>query len=168
MSSSTKKIFLTISIVLPFVLYCVYYYSMMIKNAPYRFTDFDSITFQYGDVDSLVNKYNSKTGDYQYLDRRDSLVKMHLRLSSDELLYLHRKAADLGFWDFPEKELADTTKGEKNKSVRYIIEFKYKKKSKTVVYDSGFVGDVRLIDANKTLIKEIKQSLWTAEERQKK
>jgi hypothetical protein len=140
----------------------------MIKNAPYRFSDFDSITIQYGDVDSLVNKYNSKTGDYQYLDRRDSLVKMHLHLSSDELLYLHRKAADLGFWDFPAKELADTTKGGKNESVRYIIEFKYKKKSKTVVFDSGFVGDVRLIDANKTLIKEIKQSLLTAEERQKK
>ncbi|MDN5289377.1 MAG: hypothetical protein JWR38_5651 [Mucilaginibacter sp.] len=168
MSPGTKKVFLTLSIVLPFVAYCVYYYGMMIKNAPYRFSDFDSITFQYGDIDSLVNQYNSKTGDYQYLDRRDSLVKMHLRLNKDELLYLHRKAADLGFWDFPTQELADTTKGEKNKSVRYIIEFKYKKKSKTVVYDSGFVGDVRLIDANKTLIKEIKQSLLTAEERQKK
>ena len=92
---------------------------------------------------------------------------MHLRLTSDDLLYLHHKAADLGFWDFPVKELADSTKG-KNRSIRYIIEFKYKKKSKRVVYDSGFVGDIRLIDANKTLIKEIQQSLYTAEERLKK
>jgi hypothetical protein len=167
-SDRTKKIFFALTIIVPFLLYCFYYYGMMIKNAPYRFSDFDSMSIQYGPVDSLVNKYNSKTGDYQYIDRRDSLVKMHLRLTSDDLLYLHRKAADLGFWDFPAKELADTTKGTKNKSIRYIIEFKYKQKSKMVVFDSEYGGDVRLIDANKTLIKEIKQSLIAAEERLKK
>jgi hypothetical protein len=167
MSSKTKKIFLTCSILLPFLAYCFYYYGMMIKNAPYRFTDFDSMSIQYGDADSLQNKYDSKTGDYQYLNKKDSLVKMHLRLTKDDLLYLHRKAADLGFWDFPTKELADTTKSDK-RSVRYIIEFRYKKKSKKVIYDSGFAGDIRLIDANKNLITEIKKSLWAAEERQKK
>src|SRR3954463_6376204 len=167
MSNKGKKIFLLLSIVVPFLFYCVYYYGMMVKNAPYKFAEFDSIVFQYGNRDSLLNKYNSKTGDYQYINTHDSLVKMHLRLTNDDLLYLHRKAADLGFWDFPSSELADSTKG-KNKSIRYIIEFKYKKKSKRVVYDSGFVGDIRLIDANKTLIKEIQQSLYTAEERLKK
>ncbi|MEN0055640.1 MAG: hypothetical protein AAGC65_18325 [Mucilaginibacter sp.] len=168
MSDRTKKIFFALTIIVPFLLYCFYYYGMMIKNAPYRYSDFQSMSLEYGPVDSLVNKYNSKTGDYQYVDRRDSLVKMHLRLTSDDLLYLHRKAADLGFWDFPTKELADTSKGGKNKSIRYIIEFKYKQKSKRVVFDSEYVGDIRLIDANKTLIKEIKQSLLTAEERLKK
>jgi hypothetical protein len=168
MNTRSKKIFFAITIILPFILYCVYYYSMMIKNAPYRFSDFDSMAIQYGPADSLVNKYDSKTGDYQYIDKRDSLIKMHLRLSKDELLYLHRKAADLGFWDFPVKELADTTKGAKNKSVRYIIEFRYTKKSKKVVFDSEFAGDPKLIDANRTLIKEIEQSLLAAEERQKK
>ncbi|WPU90997.1 hypothetical protein SNE25_16890 [Mucilaginibacter sabulilitoris] len=167
MSDRSKKIFFALTIIVPFLVYCFYYYGMMIKNAPYRFSDFDSITFAYGPVDSLVNRYDSKTGDYQYVDRRDSLVKMHLRLTNDDLLYLHRKAADLGFWDFPVKELADSTHG-KNKSIRYIIEFKYKKKSKRVVFDTEYAGDVRLIDANKTLIKEIRQSLYTAEERLKK
>jgi len=168
MSERTKKIFFALAVIVPFLLYCFYYYGMMLKNAPYRFSDFDSMSIQYGPVDSLMNKYNSKTGDYQYIDRRDSLVKMHLRLTSDDLLYLHRKAADLGFWDFPSKELADTTKEAKNKSIRYVIEFKYKQKSKRVVFDSEYQGDVRLIDANKTLIKEIKQSLIAAEERLKK
>ena len=167
-SDRTKKIFFALTIIVPFLLYCFYYYGMMIKNAPYRFSDFQSMSIEYGPVDSLVNKYNSKTGDYQYVDRRDSLVKMHLRLTSDDLLYLHRKAADLGFWDFPAKELADSSKGAKNKSIRYIIEFKYKQKSKRVVFDSEYIGDIRLIDANKTLIKEIKQSLIAAEERLKK
>ena len=167
MSDRSKKIFFALTIIVPFLAYCFYYYGMMIKNAPYRFSDFESMTIQFGPVDSLVNKYDSKTGDYQYVNKQDSLVKMHLHLTSDDLLYLHHKAADLGFWDFPVKELADSTKG-KNKSIRYVIEFKYKKKSKRVVYDSGYVGDIRLIDANKTLIKEIEQSLYTAEERLKK
>jgi hypothetical protein len=168
MSEGTKKIFFTLLIIVPFLVYCVYYYGMMIKNAPYRFSDFDSISFQYGPADSLVNKYDSKTGDYQYVNRRDSLVKKHLRLSNDDLLYLHRKAADLGFWDFPAKELADSVAGKPNNSIRYVIEFKYKKKSKLVVYDKDFVGPAKLKDANETLIKEIQQSLLTAEEKQKK
>lgn len=168
MSDRSKKIFFALVVIVPFLIYCFYYYGMMIKNAPYRFSDFDSMSIQYGPVDSLVNKYDSKTGDYQYVNKRDSLVKMHLRLTQDDLLYLHRKAADLGFWDFPSNELADTAKGRKDKSIRYIIEFKYKKKSKRVVFDSEYVGDPRLIDANKNLIKEIEQSLLTAEERLKK
>jgi hypothetical protein len=167
MSDRSKKIFFALTIIVPFLAYCFYYYGMMIKNAPYRFSDFESMSIQFGPVDSLINRYDSKTGDYQYVNKQDSLVKMHLRLTSDDLLYLHHKAADLGFWDFPVKEVADSTKG-KNNSIRYVIEFKYKKKSKRVVYDSGYVGDIRLIDANKTLIKEIEQSLYTAEERLKK
>jgi len=165
-STRSKKIFLLLSIVVPFLLYCIYYYGMMIKNAPYRFSDFDSITFEYGQKDSLVNKFNSKTGDYQYLNKKDSLVKKHLRLTSDDLLYLHRKAADLGFWDFPSDERGDTSKNADK--VRYLIQFKYKDKTKQVIFDSDFYGNPKLKDANVMLIKEIQQSLETAEAREKK
>ena len=137
----------------------------MIKNAPYRFKDFQSISFQFGEKDALVNQFNSKTGDYQYLNKRDSLIKENVKLTSDDLLYLHHKAADLGFWDFPSNETGDTVK---EKPVRYIIEFKYKTKTKRVVFDSNYIGDPKLIDANKQLIKEIEQSLETAEKRLKK
>src|SRR6187402_3060585 len=130
MSNRGKKIFLILSIIVPFLMYCVYYYGMMVKNAPYKFVEFDSIVFQYGTGDSLVNKYNSKTGEYQYINKHDSLVKMHLRLTKDDLLYLHRKAADLGFWDFPSSELGDTASRAGVKPPRYLIEFNYKRKSK--------------------------------------
>src|ERR1700761_1992597 len=95
-----KKIFLALSLAIPFLIYCVYYYSIMIGNAPYRFSDFQSFSFQYGTGDSLINKYDSKTGDYQYLNDHDSLIKKHLKLNSNELLYLHKKAAYWGFWNF--------------------------------------------------------------------
>jgi len=168
MTQGSKKIFFTLLIVVPFIIYCAYYYGMMIKNAPYRFSDFDSMSIQYGPVDSLVNRYDSRTGNYQYVNRRDSLVKMHLRLTNDDLLYLHRKAADLGFWDFPTKEFADSVPGKRNTSLRYIIEFRYKKKTKRVVYDKEFSGNPKLKDANETLIREIQQSLLSAEEKLKK
>jgi len=154
--SNTKRIFLALSVILPFLFYCLYYYGHMLKNAPYRFVEFDSMSIQYGDRDSLLNKYDSKTGNYQYLNNRDSLVKKHLHLNQKDLLYLHRKAADLGFWDFPSDETGDSVKTGP-KPTRYIIEFKYKRKSKKVIYDANFFGDQRLIDANQSLIKEIMQ-----------
>jgi hypothetical protein len=101
MSDKAKKIFLILTIAVPFLMYCVYYYGRMIKNAPYKFTEFNSFVIQYGTSDSLLNKYDSKTGAYQYLNKRDSLVKMNLLLTKSDLLYLHRKAADLCFWVFP-------------------------------------------------------------------
>lgn len=160
----SKKIFLVLSIVVPFLLYCFYYYGMMIKNAPYKFSEFESMQFQYGYGDSLLNKYDSRTGDYQFVNTRDSVVKMNLKLTNDDLLYLHRKAADLGFWDFPANELST---GRKVRSPRYMMQFNYKRKSKKVFFDEAYDGNEKLIDANQRLIKEIQTILDAAETRQK-
>lgn len=156
MSNRAKKIFLLLSVAVPFLLYCVYYYGMMVKNAPYKFAEFESLKLEYGYNDSLLNKYNSATGDYQFVNRRDSVVKMHMNLSKDDLLYLHRKAAELGYWDFPANE---TKQDPKERSMRYIIEFKYKRKTKRVVFDDAFNGNDKLKDANERLIKEIQKKL---------
>jgi hypothetical protein len=164
MTTRSKKIFLIMSIVVPFLAYCLYYYGMMIKNAPYKFSEFQSIHFEYGFGDTLNNIYDSKTGEYQFVNRRDSLVKIKMRLNKDDLLYLHRKAADLGFWDFPSNELDRDAKG---RVPRYMIQFNYLRKSKKVMFDASFNGDPKLIDANERLIKEIKKILDEAEARQR-
>ena len=169
MDNRNKKIFLIASITIPFLLYSMYYYGMMIKNAPYKFSEFDHISFEYGSTDSLINKYNSKNGDYQFLTKHDSLVKKHLHVSQNDLLYLHRKAADLGFWDFPKDETSnDTTKINGQKPTRYIIEFGYKRKTKRVVFDSNYGGNPKLKDANERLIKELMQVIAGADQKQKK
>ena len=169
MSDKAKKVFLLLTIVVPFLFYCVYYYSHMLKNAPYKFTEFKSFVFKYGDGDSLVNQYNSKTGDYQYLNKRDSLIKTNLLLSNSDLLYLHRKAADLGFWDFPAQEInKDTTDLRGQKPPHYYIEFNYQRKSKKVLFAENFNGDPKLKDANEELIKEIMHVLADAQDKQKK
>lgn len=168
MSLKAKKIFLLLSIVVPFLFYCIYYYSMVIKNAPYKFTEFDSITFNYGLRDSLVNKYNSKTGDYQYVNSRDSLVKKHLRLTTDDFLILHRKAAELGFWDFPSKIGYDSMEVGFNKAPHYYIQFKYKRKTKIVLFDDAYDGNPKLKDAAEQLVKALQSRLEEAEGRDKK
>ena len=160
----SKKIFLVLSIIVPFMLYCFYYYGMMVKNAPYKFSELESIQFQFGYRDSMLNIYDSRTDSYQYLNRKDSLVKIHLRLTNDDLLYLHRKAAELGFWDFPTNE---TNEESKIRAPRFIIQYNYKRKSKKITFDANYDGNEKLVDANQRLIKEIQKMLDEAVERQK-
>jgi hypothetical protein len=165
-SKQFKKIFLGFCIAIPFLVYCFIYYSQMIGNAPYRFSDFESFSIQYGTGDSLINKYDSKTGDYQYLNDHDSLIKKHLKLSNDELLYLHRKAAYWGFWNFPEVEVNDSAKAKGEHSPHYLIQFNYKHKSKKVLFDAAFDGDIKLRDANQGMVAEIQKVLNGAENHQ--
>ncbi|MGV3685978.1 MAG: hypothetical protein ACO1NS_10160 [Daejeonella sp.] len=165
MTDRGKKIFLAICIITPFLLYCVYYYSIMVKNAPYRFSDFDSITFRYGLGDSLINTYSSKTGDYQYINSRDSLVKETVKLRKDDLLYLHRKAAELGFWNFPREISGDNVPGHSKNSPHYYVEFKYKDKTKHVVFDIQNNESPKLNDAAKSLITEISNKINDARDR---
>ena len=139
----------------------------MIKNAPYKFAEFDSITFNYGIGDSLINKYNSKTMEYQYVNQHDSLIKSHLKLNKDDLLYLHRKAAELGFWDFPSNLQNNTSLVKDAKSPHYYIEFKYKRKTKKVLFDAAYEGKPDLKDAAERLVKEIQNKLLEAEARGK-
>ncbi len=155
------------SIVVPFLLYSMYYYGMMIKNAPYRFSDFKSIVFKYGKGDSLINIYDSKTGLYQYKTHGGKLVKKTLHITKDELLFLHRKASDLGFWNFPVDERGEDS-AVSHTSPHYFIQLNYLKKSKTVLFDAAFDGDPSLKDANERLIKEIQKVLDEAETNQHK
>lgn len=134
----------------------------MVKNAPYKFAEFKSLNLRYGLGDSLINRYDSKTMAYQYVDDRDSLQHKHVKLSKDDLLFLHRKAVEYGMWDFPSTmRSADTTK----KQPHYILEFIYERKTKRVDFDAGFNGNPKLKDAVRTLIETVSNTINRAEQR---
>lgn len=163
MSNKQKKIFLALSVIVPFLIYCFYYYGHMVKNAPYKFSEFESFTFKYGLGDDLVNRYDSKTGMYQYVNDKDSLVVKKVKLSKDDLLILHRRAAQLGFWDFP-SQIVNT--GEADKKIpHYVVEFNYQRKSKKVTFSLDYSGDARLKDAIRRLIEEISNTINDASDR---
>jgi len=143
-------------VIVPFLIYCVVYYAQVFKNAPYKFSEFKSIVFQYGTPDSMLNKYDSRTGEYQYVNAHDSVIKMNLHLPKEQLLYLHRKAAELGFWDWPSDERGDTTiRHNGQKTPRYFMQFNYQRKSKTIIFDESFIGDPRLKAANENMKDEL-------------
>lgn len=128
----------------------------MLKNAPFRYKDFESVTIQYGTQDSMLNSYNSKTQDYQYLTNEDSLVKTKLKLTDNDLLYLHRKAMELGFWNVDNDmttQHSDSTMSKK--FPRYILTYTYKEKQKKVVLDVDYAGNPKMKGAAKTTIDEV-------------
>jgi hypothetical protein len=140
----------------------------MIKNAPYKFTEMESISLKYGLGDSLINRFDSKTGAYQYLNDQDSLVKTQVKLSKDDLLYLHRKAVELGFWNFPQNMRLNPDERTVKTAPHYYLEFRYQRKSKILDFDADYAGNGKLKDAAKTLIETVSTTINDAENRQRK
>lgn len=165
MSDRAKKIFLAICIIVPFFLYCFYYYSIMLRNAPYRFSDFESIVLQYGEGSDLVNTFDSKTARFQYLNTRDSLVEDTLRLRKDDLLYLHRKAAELGFWNLPDDMTGPQHRPDEGPVPRFYLQFNYKEKSKAVTLDADFDGNPKMRETAKSVIDEVRRVMSDARDR---
>ncbi|RNL56456.1 hypothetical protein [Pedobacter jejuensis] len=163
MSNKGKKIFLALTIILPMIIYCYIYYKPIIQNAPFRKNDFVSMDYKWGIKDTLENQYNSKTGAYQYVNSRDSVITKRVLLKSDDILYIHSKANELGLWNFP-----DTigVKSSKSMSVpRYDMFFQYKEKAKHVVVYGDFDGNPKLLDAAMQMRKVIEDTINQAEKR---
>jgi hypothetical protein len=162
-SSRGKKIFLAITIIVPMIIYCYIYYKPIIQNAPFRKKDFVSMEYKWGVKDTLENHYNSVTGEYQYVNNVDSIVRKKIFMNSNDVLYMHGKANEIGLWNFP-----DTIGKKSAKSMavpRYDILFKYKEKSKHVVIYGDFDGNPKLLDAAVQMRKIIEETLNLAEKR---
>jgi len=166
MSKRTKTIFLGLCIIGSFFIYCVYYYSNMIKNAPFRYSDFEYISIQYGVPDSMLNSYNSASQQYQYLNRDNEVVEKKLKLTDDDLLFLHRKAMEMGFWNVDDDMTTPRTDSLEGKNVpRYVLEYKYKEKGKTVILDADYSGNQKMKDAAKTTIEKVLEMINIANAR---
>lgn len=168
MTSRGKKIFLISTVVIPFLIYAIVYYAPIIRNAPFKAKEFVSLEYKWGAGDSLVNSYNSATGEYKYLNDKDSLVSTKIMLSARDKKFLDSTADEQGFWNLP-TVVANSENDLKNaKVLRYFIKFNYQKKSKEVTYLSNFEGNPRMQGAASQMQKVIEQTLIDAEERAKK
>jgi hypothetical protein len=165
MSNRGKKIFIIVSIVIPFLIYCVIYYTPMLKNAPFKSAEFISLNYKWGVGKTLDNSYDSATGEYQYLNAKDSLIKTNVKLRKDDIIYLHNKATQIGFWNFPEliaNKTVDTTNA---RVLRYELEFKYKRVSKKVIYLSDYKEIPKLRDLAVQMKTLVEQTINSAEQR---
>jgi len=166
MSIKGKKIFLGLCIVVPFLIYCVYYYGNMISNAPFRFTDFQSVVFRYGEPNHMDNQYDSKTGIFQYVTKTNEIERDTVRMTKDDLLYLHRKAQELGFWNLDDDMTGPEAKvNPETETPRFCLEMNYKDKSKKVTMDADFAGNEKMRNAGKSMIDEVNRILAAAQSR---
>jgi len=165
MSTKAKKIFLALTIIVPFLAYCIIYYVPMFRNAPFKLKEFESIEFKWGLGNNLENSYNSATGDYQYVNAQDSLIKTNVKLRKDDILYLHSKASELGFWNFPDLIANAGTNLDSSKVLRYVIVLNYKTKSKKVVDLTDYTEIQKLKGLAEQMKTLLMQSINDAEER---
>jgi hypothetical protein len=161
MSNKFKKVFLGFSIALPFLLYCIYYYTMMVKNAPYKFVAFNGIVLKAGMGNKYEKIYHSQTSVYQYKNTKDSAITAKVKLTKDDLLYLHHKAVELGFWNWPTKMLGPDSLS----SARYYLEYDYQEKKKIIEIDGSYNDNDKLKAAALQLIKAVDQNIADAEDR---
>jgi hypothetical protein len=138
----------------------------MISNAPFRFTDFQSVVFRYGEPNHMDNQYDSKTGIFQYVTKTNGIERDTVRMTKDDLLYLHRKAQELGFWNLDDDMTGPEAKvNPETETPRFYLEFNYKDKSKKVTMDADFAGNEKMRDAGKSMIEEVNRILAGAQAR---
>lgn len=159
MSSRAKKIFLILSVVVPFVIYGAIYYAPMIRNAPFQEKYFVSLEYSWGTGEKLENSYNSATGDFKYLDKKDSLINSNIKLSVRDIKYLDSVADVQGFWNLPSIVANSQDDLKDPRKLRYLIKFNYQKKSKEVTYFPSFSGNERMKGAASKMQKEIELTL---------
>lgn len=144
------------------------YYLLSVKQGPYPASKFISITYKWGVGDTLLNSYNSATGEYQYLNNKDSLVKTNVKLHANNIIFLHSKANELDFWKLPEL-IANKNANLNNKGIlRYEMVFNYEGKSKKISYYTNYTDDMAIATAAQALQKLVEQTINEVEERYSK
>lgn len=165
MSTKSKKIFLLLTIVIPFLAYGVIYYTPIIRNAPFRSDEFVSFQLKWGPGNVMENSYDSATGNYTYVNASDSVVRTQVKLRQNDIIYLHNKANELGLWNFPELIANEGTDLKTSKVLRYEMQFNYRRKRKKVILLSDFQDVPKLRDVSNQMKTLLINTISDAEQR---
>lgn len=141
------------------------YYIMKVRSGGKRAAAFVSLTYKWGVGDTLQNSYNSKTGEYQFLDQRDQLIKENFKLRTNNVIFMHSKINEQDLLNIPDTvanvgfDLKDT------KVLRYEFSFVYDDTTKNIVYFTNYDKDPIIADKASALQKVVQQIITEAEER---
>ena len=138
------------------------YYIISLKKSPYPVANFESFTYKWGVANVLENSYSSVNGDYHYLDNRDSLIKTQVKLSVNDIIYIHNKINELGFWNLPN---SIGKRSSNAKALVYELQFKYKEKSKKLTIYSDFAENLLLLDSAMKIKNVLQKAIDEAEGR---
>ncbi|MFD0941010.1 hypothetical protein [Pedobacter boryungensis] len=157
-----KNLSLIATVAVILIIAMVGYYLVSLKKAPYPVTDFESFTYKWGVGDTLSNSYSSTDGNYQYINNRDSVIKTHVKLRANDMIFIHNKINELGLWNLPE---VIGKKVSNSKSPVYDLQFYYKEKSKRILIYSDFEGNIQLLDSAMQIKNIVQQAIDEVESR---
>jgi hypothetical protein len=168
MTSRGKKIFIFFTVVVPFLVYCVIYYQEKFRYANFKAKDFVSFEYKWGTEKELENSYNSTTGEFNYHDAQDSLIRTTVKLTDRDFKNLDSVADVQGFWNLPDV-LANVEADVSNpKILRYEMKFIYKDATKSVLLLSNYNRNDRMRGAAAQMQKVIEQLIIDTEQKQAK
>ena len=163
-----KSISLITTVILVVVILVVGYYFINLNKGPYKSSDFIAVNYKWGVGDTLANSYDSATGNYQYLDSRDSLIRTNVKLRSNNIIFMHSKANELNLWQLPNVIANPNANLKSDQVLRYEFVFTYEKQVKKIVYLTDYNENQTVALAADELQKVVKQTIDEAEERYSK
>lgn len=157
MSPRFKKIYLFVMVVVPFLVYCGYYYGEMIRKAPFKFEDFQTIKVDFIAPGGREAHIDIAKGTVDYLLPGRGSVKDTISFSSDELQEFHRILYTNNFFEMPHEMQnegsADSTTGV------YTIDAIYERKQYKVAYETNYRGERRYKDKIERIITFIESNM---------
>jgi len=141
------------------------YYLINLKRGPFEPSTFVSLSYKWGVGDTLVNSYNSVTGDYQYLDNKDSLVRTKVKLNANNIIFLHSRANEIDLWTLPDVIANPNANLKSDKVLRYEMVFNYEQKTKKIIFMTDYDENINIATAAEKLQQLIVQTIEDAEAR---
>lgn len=165
LSRIKKNISFIATVVVIIIISIAGYFVINKQKGPFSASELVSIEYKWGLGDSLVNVYNSATGNYQYLDNKDSLITKKLKLRANNIIFIHSKANELDLWTLPNVIANKNANLKTDQTLRYEIIFNYETKVKKIVFLTNYDEDMGVLDRVSQLQKTIKSTIDEVEDR---
>lgn len=157
MSPRFKKIYLFVMVVVPFLIYCGYYYGEMIRKAPFKFEEFRTIRVDFAAPGGRETHIDIASGVVSYVLPGRDVLRDTISFSDGELREFHRTLYTNNFFEMPH-EMQNEGSTDPGTGV-YTIEAIYDRKQYKVVYETNYRGERRYKDKVKRIISFIETNV---------
>lgn len=162
--SAKQKMMIKLALVV-FIVIVGGYYIMKLRSGGKRAVSFVSLTYKWGVGDTLQNSYNSKTGEYQFVDQQDKLIKENFKLRTNNVIFLHSKINEQDLLNVPDTIANPSANLKDSKVLRYEFKFVYDDTVKNIIYLTNYDKDPLILNKANSLQKIVQQVITEAEER---
>lgn len=162
--SAKQKMVMKLALVV-FIVVVGGYYITKLRSGGKKAISFVSLTYKWGVGNTLQNSYNSKTGEYQFLDQQDKLIKENFKLRTNNVIFLHSKINEQDLLNIPDIIANPSANLKDGRVLRYEFKFVYDDTVKNIIYLTNYDKDPLIANKASALQKTVQQIITEAEER---